>query len=141
MFWSLVIAIGIYITYQFVTATNKDKLELEHQVVEEKFQFVVGVLNEAVFNGKGGVSKLSNRSFNLYQDGENQIIHFHYSTGTLRITWKYKYFQKEVLHTRDFDNARNLSIFEQERLGNIMIVEMQKVIGQHKINVLMRRNE
>ena len=141
MFWSIIIAIGIYITYQFVTAVNKDKLELEHQTVEEKFQFVVAKLNQVVFDGQGNLTKLSNRSFNLYKEGENQIIHFHYSTGILRITWKYKYFQKEVIHKRDFDNARNLSVFEQTKMGEIMISEMMEIIKQHKVQVLGIENQ
>ena len=59
-----------------------------------------------------------------------------YSTGHLTITWKYKYFQKEVVHEKIFNNVRNLSIFEQQRIAEIMVSEMAVVISNHQNNVL-----
>ena len=41
----------------------------------------------------------------------NQMIEFLYSQGVLAITWKYKYYQKELIHKRSFLNVRNLSLF------------------------------
>ena len=97
---------------------------------------MVNVLNDYAFNGNGGVTTLDKRSFNLYQEGQNQIINFLYSTGHLNITWKYKYFQKEFIHERQFTDVRNLSIFEQQRLSEILIKEMDTKIQNHKRLVL-----
>ena len=76
------------------------------------------------------------REFNLYEDGQNQIIKFQYSTGHLTITWKYKYFQKEIVHERQFNDVRNLSLFDQQKIGEQMINEMAIVVERHKNNVI-----
>ena len=47
---------------------------------------------------------------------QNQIIKFQYSTGHLTITWKYKYFQKEIVHERQFNDVRNLLLFKKPRV-------------------------
>jgi hypothetical protein len=54
----------------------------------------------------------------------------------LAITWKYKYFQKEIVHQRQFNNVRNLSLFEQQNIAKQMIDEMTIVIVNHKNNVI-----
>ena len=94
------------------------------------------MINEAAFNGDGSVTTLDKREFNLYEDGQNQIIKFQYSTGHLTITWKYKYFQKEIVHERQFNDVRNLSLFEQQKIGEQMIREMAVVVERHKNNVI-----
>lgn len=136
MIWIIVIAIIGYFLIRFIIDLNKDNYDLQSQTLSEKFQFLVDELNEAAFNGMGSVTNLDKRSFNLYQTGQNQIINFMYSTGHLTITWKYKYFQKEVVHKKQFNNVRNLSIFEQQRIAEIMASEMAVVISNHQNNVL-----
>ena len=84
----------------------------------------------------GKVTTLDKRSFNLYQDGKNQIIKFEYGTGHLTITWKYKYFQKEIVHEKQYDNVRNLSLFEQQKIADNIISEMEQVVENHKNNVI-----
>jgi hypothetical protein len=136
MIWIIVIAIIGYFLIRFIIDLKKDDYDLQSQTLSEKFQFLVDALNEAAFNGMGTVTTLDKRSFNLYQTGQNQIINFMYSTGHLTITWKYKYFQKEVVHEKIFNNVRNLSIFEQQRIAEIMVSEMAVVISNHQNNVL-----
>ena len=115
---------------------NKDKYDLQGTSLDEKFKVVVNMLNDAAFKNQGTITKLDNKSFNLYEQSSNQLINFHYGTGTLTITWRYKYFQKEVVHSKDFYETRNLSLFEQQKLADIMLAEMEQVIKQHKENVL-----
>ena len=55
-----------------------------------------------------------------------------YNQGTLTIIWKYKYFQKELIHEKSFLNMRNLSIFEQEKIAEGFILEMNYKIEKHK---------
>ena len=135
MIWAIVIGIIIYILFRFFGDLNKDKYDLQGQTLAEKFKFIVNFLNESAFNGQGEINTLDKRSFNLYEIGKNQIIHFYYSTGHLTITWKYKYFQKEVVHERQFDNVRNISLFDQQKFAEIMIKEMAIIIANHKNNV------
>lgn len=74
MIWIIVIAIIGYFLIRFIIDLNKDNYDLQSQTLSEKFQFLVAGLNEAAFNGKGSVTNLDKRSFNLYQTGQNQII-------------------------------------------------------------------
>ncbi|MDL2265663.1 hypothetical protein LJC43_04700 [Parabacteroides sp. OttesenSCG-928-G21] len=98
------------------------------------------MINDEAFKGQGTIHYISKKNINLYKDGENQIIFFLYATGHLTITWKYKYYQKETILEKDFDNVRNLSLFEQEKIANIMISEMRKQICKHKKEVLNNNN-
>ena len=87
----ILVIVGI-VLFNFANDLNKDNYDLQHQNVHEKFATITGALNAFAFNGKGSVIPLDKRSYNLYEDGKNQIINFNYSTGHLTITWKYKYF-------------------------------------------------
>jgi hypothetical protein len=136
MIWVIVIGIIVFILFRFLTDLNKDNYDLQGQSLAEKFKFTVESLNDAAYNGQGSVTTLDKRSFNLYEYGSNQIIHFVYGTGHLTITWKYKYFQKEVVHEKQFNDVRNLSLFEQQKIAKIMIKEMAVVIANHQNNVI-----
>ncbi len=122
--------------FRFFADLSKDDDDLQGGTLSEKFNVIVNMINKAAFNGNGEVTPLDKREFNLYEEGQNQIIKFHYSTGHLTITWKYKYFQKEIVHERQFSNLRNLSLFEQQRIGEHIIKEMEIVVQQHKKNVI-----
>jgi len=136
MIWVIVIGIIVFILFRFLTDLNKDNYDLQGQSLAEKFKFTVESLNDSAYNGQGSVTTLDKRSFNLYEDGSNQIIQFVYGTGHLTITWKYKYFQKEVVHEKQFNDVRNLSLFEQQKIARIMIKEMAVVIANHQNNVI-----
>ena len=136
MVWTIVIAIIGIILFRFFTSLSKDNDDLQGRTLSEKFNVIVNMINEAAFNGDGSVTTLDKREFNLYEDGQNQIIKFQYSTGHLTITWKYKYFQKEIVHERQFNDVRNLSLFEQQKIGEQMIREMAVVVEIQKNNVI-----
>ena len=93
-------------------------------------------MNEYTYNNRGSITKIDKRECNLYEDGSNQIINILYSQGTLTITWKYKYFQKEVVHKKSFLEVRNLSLFEQRKMADTVINEMENVVREHKEQVL-----
>lgn len=136
MIWVIVIGIIGFILFRFFNDLNKDNYDLQGQSLDEKFAVITAAINDVAFNGRGRVTPLDKRSFNLYEDGQNQIINFQYGTGHLTITWKYKYFQKEVVHERQFNDVRNLSIFEQQKIADRMIMEMSQVVENHKNNVI-----
>lgn len=136
MFWIiLIVLIVVIILGKFLFALDKDKSDLSGVALSEKFNVIVNLLNLDAYGGNGSITTLSTRSFNLYEEGSNQIIQFHYSTGSLTITWRYKYFQKEVVHERQFDNVRNLSLFEQQNIAEGFIYEMSSIIERHKNDV------
>lgn len=126
-----------YIIIRFFIDLKKDDYDLQGTTVAEKFKFIVRKLNEVVYHGEGTVTVLDARTFNLYAQGSNQIIQFFYATGSLTITWKYKYLQKEVIHERNVNDARNLSVISQERIAENLIKEMGEVVRKHQIDVLI----
>jgi hypothetical protein len=136
MIWIIVIGIVGFILFRFFSDLNKDNADLQGQSLPEKFAVIVSSINEVAYGGMGKVTTLDKRSFNLYQDGQNQIINFQYGTGHLTITWKYKYFQKEIVHEKQYNNVRNLSLFEQQKIADNIISEMEQVVENHKNNVI-----
>jgi hypothetical protein len=136
MVWVIVIAIIGIMLFRFFLALIKDNDDLQGRTLDDKFNVIVNMINAIAFDGGGSVTTLDKREFNLYEDGQNQIIKFQYSTGHLTITWKYKYFQKEIVHKRQFNDVRNLSLFDQQKIGEQMIKEMAIVVERHKNNVL-----
>jgi len=136
MIWVVVIGIVGYILFRFSSDLNKDNEDLQGQSLTEKFSVIVSSINEVAYGGMGSVITLDKRNFNLYQNGLNQIINFQYGTGHLTITWKYKYFQKEIVHEKQYNNVRNLSLFEQQKIADNIISEMEQVVENHKNNVI-----
>lgn len=136
MIWIIVIGIIGFILFRFFSDLNKDNHDFQGQPLNEKFGVIVNAISQAAYAGHGKTAILDKRSFNLYQDGQNQIINFQYSTGHLIIIWKFKYYQKEVVHERQFNDVRNLSLFEQQKIADRMILEMGQVVQNHKNNVI-----
>jgi hypothetical protein len=136
MIWIILIVVLGIILFSFLSSLNKDNDDLQGIELYHKFSLIVSFINNKAFNGNGSITSISKREFNLYEDGQNQIIKFQYNTGHLAITWKYKYFQKEIVHQKQFNNVRNLSLFEQQNIAEQMIDEMDIVILNHKNNVI-----
>jgi len=136
MVWIFAIIIVGFILFKFLFDLDKDNSDLGGKSLDEKFNVIVKAINNAAYEGQGEVNKIDKRSFNLYQRNSNQIINFHHSTGTLSITWKYKYYQKEVVHKEDFNDVRNLSLFEQQKIADKVIYDMAGVIENHQNNVM-----
>ena len=136
MIWVIVIGIVVFVLFSFFSDLNKDNVDLQGQSLSEKFSVIVSSINEVAYGGMGKVTTLDKRSFNLYQNGQNQIINFQYGTGHLTITWKYKYFQKEIVHEKTYNNVRNISLFEQQKIADNLISEMDQVVENHKNNVI-----
>lgn len=135
--WILVlIIIGvIFFIGKVIVNTQKDKTDLIGKSLDEKFEVIVGSINDAAFDGEGNVRYLDKTHFTLYPETSNQIVEFLYSQGMLSITWKYKYFQKEMVYRRNFNNTRNLSLFEQQKIAESVIQGMAKKIQIHQKQV------
>lgn len=137
--WFIYIIISIIIIFfvKLFINLSKDKEDLSGIKLADKFNVIVESLNDVAFNGEGELTYLENKKhFNLYKQGSNQIINFLYSQGVLSITWKYKYFQKEMVYRKNLTNVRNLSIFQQQKIANGLIKEMSYKVEKHKAEVL-----
>ena len=89
-------------------------------------------------NGYGEVVKFKDdpRMLNLFDDNHaNMIVHFYYSTGSLTITLKYKYFQVELVKKMQFDNMRQAETFRQQDVANHFVEEARIAIQQHQAKV------
>jgi len=135
MIWIVIFVIFGFILFKFLSDVNKDNSDLAEGLAN-KFKYVVQEINNAAFSGEGDIQFNDRRQFNLYKQHSNQIVFFQYGTGILTITWRYKYFQKEVVHEKNFYNVRNLSVFEQQNIAYQMISEMASVIESHQALVL-----
>lgn len=137
MIWTVLIIIVVLIIGSIAINTGKDTQDLAGKTLGEKFNVIVNMLNNAAFNGEGELKYFDSKHFNMYPpNGSNQVIEFLYSQGMLSVTWKYKYFQKEMVFRKNLTNARNLSLFEQERIGRGLINEMEQKVFEHKNSVL-----
>jgi len=131
----IVLSVIGLILFLFFADVFKDRLDLSNQTLDQKFQVVVKMLNNYAYNGMGDITRVDKREFNIYQTGQNQMISFFYGTGHLTIKWKYKYFQKEVVFEKTFDNVREISDDVQQRIGEVMIKQMEQVVEDHKQKV------
>lgn len=129
-----IVVIG-FIFYKFYSDMKKDDSDLNGVELSTKFSVLTKILNDSAFKGNAEIVKLNKREFNLYREKENKIIMFHYATGILSITWKYKYLQQEVVHKKIFREVRNLSSEDQEKLANTLIIEMAKIMESHQLKV------
>jgi len=141
--WIIAIILSILIVFigKIILNTQKDKEDLLGKSVEEKFNVIVNSINRAAFNGEGEITYIGKNHSNLYPDTSNQIVDFLYSQGMLSITWKYKYFQKEMVYRRNLSNVRNLSLFEQDKIAQSVILGMNRKIQEHKNSVWANVNE
>lgn len=124
MIWIILIIIIAYILFKFSGDLNKDKEKLSNTKLDQKFSCFKNELNYFAFNGQGYVTYLNDRSFSLYKDGENQIIYFEFSTGILAITWKYNYYQNEIIEEYTFSNAWEYSDEAQRKAAEDVINDM-----------------
>lgn len=134
----LIIFILALIFVPFTRQLIKDKEELSRNPINKKFEILVGVINDTMFNGKGEITLFEDnpRLMNLISENRsNMLIQFYYSTGNLTIILNYKYLQKELVHKELFSDLRNISIFMQRNIANEFIEICSKKIFEHQQNV------
>ena len=134
----LVLLVLALLIVPFARDMAKDKLELQNQNLEKKFEVLIEHLNQGLMFGDAHVTTFDNdpRSLNIFSDSHaNRIIHFMYSTGHLTIEMGYKYFQKELRFSQQYHNLRNITIFEQKNIARDFIERAQIKIAQHEATV------
>ena len=149
MKWIIGIIIFV-IVYSWLKSKKQKKNinDLYKKSAYEKFSKLVQMINYEAYKGEGMLFFINDRTFNLYKDGENQIITFEYNLKRLTITWKYLYFRKETVLTKVYDDPINLSPYndttlnplEQEKIANEIILAMREKIAIHKSRVLGNSN-
>lgn len=138
----LIITLLAMIFLPFSRSLMKDRAELHENPMEKKFYILLTRINDLLMNGHGEVVKFKNdpRMLNLFDDNHsNMIINFYYSTGSLTITLKYKYYHVELIKKIQFDNMRQAETFRQQDVANQFCEEASIAIRQHQINVNQQR--
>lgn len=134
----LIITLLAMIFLPFSRALMKDRSELHENPMEEKFNILLTRINDLLMNGNGEVVKFKNdpRMLNLFDDNHaNMIINFFYSTGSLTITLKYKYYHVELVKKMQFDNMRQAETFRQQDVANHFCEEATIAIREHQTQV------
>lgn len=134
----LIITLVAMIFLPFGRALMKDRSELHENPMERKFYILITRINDLLMNGNGEVVKFKDdpRMLNLFdQNHANMIIHFYYSTGSLTITLKYKYYHVELVKKMQFHNMRQAETFRQQDVANYLCGEASSAIRQHQIKI------
>lgn len=133
----LIITLAALFFLPFSKALIKDKQELRSNPMDKKFDILVSRINQLMMNGNGEVIKLEDpRQINLFDENHaNMIIRFYYSTGTLTITLKYKYFQVEFVMEKMFHDMRHAETFRQMDVANHFVEEANIAIRKHQEKV------
>lgn len=122
----------------FSRALMKDRAELHENPLDKKFSILISRINQLMMNGNGEIVKFKDdpRMLNLFDESHaNMIVNFYYSTGSLTITLKYKYFHVELIKKMQFDNMRQAETFRQQDVANHFVEEARIAIQQHQAKV------
>lgn len=133
----LVILSSIIIYFYFYT---KNKNILESISPSKKFYKTTEILNKYVFAENGHINE-KEAIFQLYEEKMNHLIDFEFHTCNLIITWRYKYYQKEMIYTKIFKNVDNITVFQTQNIAKTLITEMEKKIHEHKMKIFAETKE
>lgn len=131
----IIVAVVAIILFRFFSSLNKDKADLRGNPLDVKFSYIISELNDFAFDGMADVKVINNRELCIY-DGANQIVNLHYSTGSLTIIWRYKYFQKEMRFEKVYNDVRNISSIQQLKIAKDIINEAIPRIENFQNNVI-----
>lgn len=139
MIWAIIIGVIAIFIFNLVSNNVKDNQSLTGTTLEDKFSILINRIIDEGFDGNAIVKKGSDKSqLHIFNpEGTNHFVELLYSYGNLQITWKYKFYQKEMIYNRSFLNVRNLSSFEEINIANILIQEVIDKIKNHK-SIVMR---
>lgn len=137
----IIITIIALVFLPFFKELMQDRNELEQNPMEKKFQILISRINHLIMDGKGEIIKTEDpRQVNLFSDDQaNMLLQFYYSTGTLTIILKYKYFHVELIRKMQFHNMRQAEIFRQQDVANHFVEEARIAIVQHQLKVNKER--
>lgn len=133
--WYVIGAIVVYVLYKFLIAASEDNKDVRDNPLHVRYSHFFGRLNKEIFNGEASVNQKAPHIYTLYKEDSNQILIFEYALGSMDIKWMYKYYQKELVHEQTLNNIKNVSVFEQDKLAEIVLNAMAPKIKRHKASV------
>ncbi len=138
----LIITVLAIFILPFSRALMKDRAVLHENPLDKKFKILLDRINDLMMNGKGEITVFKDdpRMLNLFDKNHaNMIINFYYSTGSLSITLKYKYFHVELVKKMQFDGMRHAEAFRQQDVANHFCEEASIALREHQIKVNNQR--
>lgn len=138
----LILILLAFIILPFSKDLMKDRNELMQNPLEKKFNILISRVNQLLMDDKGEITtfKSDPRQVNLFDDNHaNMLIQFYYSTGTLTITLKYKFYQVELVKEMKFHNMRHAESFRQQDVANHFAEQAISAIRTHQIRVSQER--
>jgi len=135
----ILLIVGFFIIrtiYKFRNELKEDNDELKKQSLEDMFSYLIDGLNEYCYLGHGEITKIGKQTLNIYKQSSCQIINLLYGTGILTITWKFKYYQQEMIYKRNLSDARKPSIEWQKNALNLVISEFLEEYQKHEEKVI-----
>lgn len=111
---------------------KSDKQFLSNNSLQNLISVLTERLNEYCYGGKGIINNIDEKSFSLYEQGSNQIIFFEYQGGNVYITWKYKYFQRELIYKMTLSHVKEATLEGQKKSAIHVIQEFNKALNKHK---------
>ncbi|TXD53596.1 MULTISPECIES: hypothetical protein [unclassified Polaribacter] len=131
----VVLIVGFFVIMALIN-NSKDNDDLKNKALEEKFKVIVNHLTNYAFDDNYIVKPEGKRHlFLLHSQGNNHKIELLYNQGVLSIIWKYKYLQKELTYKKHLNNVRNLSLIEQNKIGQSIVGLMNLRIQEFQASV------
>lgn len=137
----LIITILALVFLPFSRTLMKDREELTNNPLDQKFKILISRINHLLMDGRGEIIHTDDpRQINLFDESHsNMIINFYYSTGSLTVILKYKYFQVELKKEMQFHNMRQAETFRQQDVANHFVEEARLAIQAHQNQVSSER--
>lgn len=111
-----------------------DKCELKKQPLEKMFAVLIETINQELFNGNAELTTFDDdpRMANMMDDNRrNLIVRYYYSTGNMSVSLGYKYFQKELKFTKQYQ-MRGTDDNHQRNCGRAFAEEALKKMKAHE---------
>ena len=132
-----IILIVVFVVIIAIINNSKDNEELIEKSLEEKFNVIINHICDYAFDGDYNVKHLSKKHIMIFHSEiSNQMIEILYNQGVLTIIWKYKYFQKELKFKKHLNIVRNLSLYEQDKIGVSIVGLMSLKVNEFQQKIL-----
>jgi len=139
------IIVSLFLLFAFVVFVFKKFSQFKREVasnapngqnLSSEFSYLISAFNEYCYKGQGDINKLDQEELNIYKNDSCQIVHLHYSMGTLTIVWKFKYYQQEMIYKKSFNNVPSINSMEwQLNAFKLMVAEFLEQYEVHKAKV------
>jgi uncharacterized protein (DUF433 family) len=133
MFKYILISVSIVLlVILIVPILKKNNKGKRQENIKTKFSMLIACLNEYCYQGKGYIDKLGKNYISLYKQDSCQKLTFKYELDKLHITWKFKYYQQEMIFEKVLSDLPDVTETWQVEMSKIIISEFLEKYKVHK---------